>query len=188
MPNWCFNTLTLKHDDPLMIARAKEAFGRSELLNEFIPVPKPLLETIAGSIGDEDKQKDLEIQEAYNFKDYGYKNWYDFCVNEWGTKWDVDGDVVGDDLNSLTLSFESAWAPPVAAYEKLSEQGFYVEAMYYEPGMMFCGQYSSDEGDEFYEIEETSPEWVEGNIPRDIDKMFGISDEFAQWEAEESEE
>ena len=36
MPNWCNNTLTLTHEDPAMILRAKEALDRGEfLMNSF---------------------------------------------------------------------------------------------------------------------------------------------------------
>ena len=40
MPNWCLNTVTLEHDDPEMIARAKTSFAEGKFLNEFIPVPE----------------------------------------------------------------------------------------------------------------------------------------------------
>jgi hypothetical protein len=33
MPNWCSNMLTLTHEDPAMITRARDAFARGELLN-----------------------------------------------------------------------------------------------------------------------------------------------------------
>lgn len=71
MPNWCNNNLTLEHDDPAMITRAKEALDRGEFLQEFIPVPKELTETMAGSYGDDAKQKDLEAQMKANVAKYG---------------------------------------------------------------------------------------------------------------------
>lgn len=43
MPNYCSNMITLGHDDPAMILRAKEAFATGNFLQEFIPVPKDLL-------------------------------------------------------------------------------------------------------------------------------------------------
>jgi hypothetical protein len=91
MPNWCNNTLTLTHEDPAMILRAKEALDRGEFLSEFIPVPEDL-KIVAGSVGDPDEQKELERKTAENREKYGYGNWYDFCVGAWGTKWDVGGD------------------------------------------------------------------------------------------------
>ena len=37
MPNWCYNTVELTHEDPKMIARARAAFLDKGLLNEFVP-------------------------------------------------------------------------------------------------------------------------------------------------------
>ena len=39
MPNWCNNTVTIKHSDPEMIARVREAFEQERLCNEFLPNP-----------------------------------------------------------------------------------------------------------------------------------------------------
>ena len=75
MPNWCNNTLELAHKDPAMLIRAKDAFNRMELLNEFIPVPKPL-HIISGYIADPVEQAKLEAAPAQNKADYGYDNWY----------------------------------------------------------------------------------------------------------------
>lgn len=184
MPNWCSNSVVLKHKDPEFVARARQAAEKDGLLNEFIPVPKDLMETIAGSFGDEEKQKELEIQTAYNIKNYGYSNWYDFCINEWGTKWDVTGEVQDID-GGLMLNFESAWSPPIAAYEKLKSMGFEVEANYYEPGCSFVGEWIDGE-DIYYQIEGNS-EWVRENIPEHLDDAYGISEGMEQWEEEEAE-
>jgi len=74
-----------------MIKRAYDALERGEFLQEFIPVPEELKETMAGSYGDDEKQKALEAQQKRNVEKYGYSNWYDYCVGEWGTKWDCGG-------------------------------------------------------------------------------------------------
>ena len=39
MPNWCANTLTLEHEDPAMIERAKTAFAEGKFLKELVPPP-----------------------------------------------------------------------------------------------------------------------------------------------------
>jgi len=39
MPNWCANTVTIKHSDPKMIARVRDAFEQERLCNEFLPNP-----------------------------------------------------------------------------------------------------------------------------------------------------
>jgi len=190
MPNWCNNNLTLQHEDPAMITRAAEALERGEFLAEFIPVPKDL-QIVAGSVGDPVEQAELERKTAENVEKYGYGNWYDYCVGEWGTKWDVGADGSTDihpDGKMLHTYFDSAWSPPVTAYEKLTELGFTVGAMYYEPGMAYAGIYDSETGDEEYNLEGMSSQQVIDEIPAELDEAFGISECIAEYEAEETEE
>ena len=187
MPNWCNNTLTLEHDDPAMITRAKEALDRGEFLNEFIPVPEDLKIT-AGYLGDADEQKKLEEATARNVAELGYGNWYDYCVGEWGTKWDVGGDGQTDihpDGKMLHTSFDSAWSPPVNAYEKLEQLGFRVNAMFYESGMAFAGSYADGNCEDF-SLEDMSADDIEQNYP-DLDECFGISESIREYEAENEE-
>jgi len=190
MPNWCNNNLTLQHEDPAMITRAAEALERGEFLAEFIPVPKDL-QIVAGSVGDPVEQAELERKTAENVEKYGYGNWYDYCVGEWGTKWDVGADGTTDvhpDGKMLHTYFDSAWSPPVTAYEKLTELGFTVGAMYYEPGMAYAGIYDSETGDEEYNLEGMSSQQVIDEIPAELDEAFGISECIAEYEAENEED
>lgn len=189
MPNWCNNSVELYHSDPVMLERARTAFNDGRLLDEFIPVPKDL-HIVAGRVGadDDPKQKKLEEDTARNLATYGYANWYDFCVGEWGTKWDIgaDGNPAQDIPGGLMLGFDSAWAPPVCAYEKLIEMGFAIRAMYYEPGMAFAGIW--DNGDEdFYEYGGMSSEQIAEELPEVLDEAFGISESAAHWEEENEE-
>ena len=190
MPNWCNNTLNIRHEDPAMIERAKAAFIKGEFLNEFIPVPADL-HIVAGSVGDPDEQKQLEEQGELNRKTHGYTNWYDFCVNEWGTKWDVgangdDGHYSEQDSNGVVFNFDSAWSPPLAAYTKLMEQGFEILAYYYEPGMAFAGRWE-DGCDDYYEYGGMTSEEIASELPDDLDETFDISGQVAEWEAEDEE-
>jgi hypothetical protein len=185
MPNWCNNTVTLEHEDPAMIERAKVAFAEGKFLHEFVPVPLCLTETVAGCLGDPEKQAELEKSEQDNLNAYNYKNWYDFCVAEWGTKWDVGGDdgYVNDIEGGVILSFDSAWAPPVNAYARLIEQGFKVHAMYYEPGMCFAGVWDNGE-DDYYEYGDMNSDEAAETLPPELDEAFGISESMAEYEAE----
>ena len=188
MPNWCNNTLTLTHEDPAMILRAKEALDRGEFLQEFIPVPQDLKDTVSGSMG-EDHREAHEAQQKANREKHGYSNWYDFCVGEWGTKWDVGGQGQSDihpDGKMLHTTFDSAWSPPVNAYVKLEELGFGVNAMYYEGGMAYAGAYGEG-GDEEINLEGMSADDVENHYP-EIDEAFGISESMREYEAENEEE
>ena len=188
MPNWCNNVLTLEHEDPQMIARANEALNRGEFLQEFVPVPEELKNTMAGSFGDDEKQAELEAQTRRNIEKYGYGNWYDFCVGEWGTKWDVGGDGQSDiDPTGTTLftSFDSAWSPPVNAYARLEALGFRVSAMFYESGMAFAGTYEDGSCDDF-SLEGMSADEIERDYP-ELDEAFCISESIREYEAENEE-
>jgi len=153
MPNWCNNTIEISHEDRSKMEALVAAVNEGKFFNHVIPVPESL-HIVAGRVGnDEDeKQKDLVAQEEVNRAKHGYANWYDFCVNEWGTKWDIGGgDSSVDDIpGGLMLTFDSAWSPPIGAYEKLMEQGFNIRAMYYEPGMAFAGIWDNG-NDDYYE-------------------------------------
>ena len=188
MPNWCNNYLELEHDDPEMITRAKAAFIEGKLLAEFCPVPESL-HIVAGSVGDPIEQKKLEEDTAKNLEVHGYGNWYNYCVNEWGTKWDVGGDGYEpseDGPNETTMVFDSAWAPPTAAMDKFIALGFRVKLYYYESGMCFAGIYSED-GDDYYELGGMSIDEIEAAIPDELEIKFCIVEQMREWEEENQE-
>ena len=187
MPNWCNNSVEIYHEDPAMIERVRKAFNGEGLLQEFIPVPEEL-KIVAGSVGDPDEQKKLVEQTEANRQKYGYGNWYDYCVHEWGTKWDVgaDGNPAQDIPGGLMLGFDSAWSPPIGAYEKLTDMGFRIRAMYVECGMAFAGVWE-DGQDEFYEYGGLNSEQIAETLPVELDEAFGISESVAEWEAENQE-
>lgn len=196
MPNWCNNDITLKHKDPSMIERAHKALASGGLLQEFFPCPQDLIDTVAGSMGHgTPEQAALEAKEQSNLKKYGYKNWYDWNIANWGTKWDVGGDdglVQKLDENTLQASFDSAWAPPTNAYEKLIELGFYVKAYYNEPGMCFCGVWEGDAesgfDDNYCEYSGETSKTIREAVGEELDDYFELSDMMAEYEAEEMQD
>ena len=189
MPNWCNNVVELAHEDPAMLARARDALNRGEFLNEFIPVPEEL-KIVAGRVGDDTnpEQIALEAAEKSNLEKFGHKTWYDFCVNEWGTKWDVGGDGITCEIENgrISTSFDSAWGPPIAAYEKLTDLGFSVRAYYYEGGMCFAGVWE-DFNDDYYDLSGMDSAAVQEELPAVLDEMFCISEYMAEYEEENLE-
>ena len=199
MPNWCNNTITISHDDMAMMKRVVKGYNQHKLLDEFIPIPLELRESTMNL--DELKKnrnweykKELDaVREHLNRKYFGYKDWYDFCVSEWGTKWDIGRDSaysptlrIKDIKNkTVTFDFDSAWSFPSGAYEKLVDMGFSITAYYYEGGCGFCGLWENG-SDDYYEIHGNS-EWVLNNIPPSINQQFAISENMAEWEAENAE-
>ena len=185
MPNWCNNSVEIYHTDPAMIERARKAFNGEGLLQEFIPVPQELIDTVSGFVPE---QEALEAKQAANREKYGYSSWYDFCVSEWGTKWEIgaDGNPAQDIPGGLMLGFDSAWSPPIAAYEKLLEMGFRIRAMYYEPGMAFAGVWE-DGADDYYEYGGMNSDQIAEELPSELDECFCISEQVAEYEAENQE-
>jgi hypothetical protein len=189
MPNWCNNYLELEHEDPAMIERAKRAFAEGKLLEEFCPVPASL-HIVAGSVGDPDEQKKLEEDTARNIEVHGYGNWYDYCVNEWGTKWDVGGEgdqASQDSPTDLRMNFDSAWAPPIQAMDKFEALGFKVKLVYWESGMCFCGLYE-DGHDDYYDYTDMSADEVEADINPEIDECMNIVECLREWEEDNAED
>jgi hypothetical protein len=191
MPNWCNNYLELTHEDPAMIERAKRAFAEGKLLEEFCPVPASL-HIVAGRVGDDTdpKQIELEAQEKANLETHGYSTWYDYCVNEWGTKWDVGGDgdqASQDSPTDLRMNFDSAWAPPVAAMEKFQDLGFKVKLVYWESGMCFCGLFDEN-GDDYLDYTDMTADEVDAAINDEVDECMCIVENLREWEEQNAEE
>jgi hypothetical protein len=190
MPNWCDNTLTIRAGNQADIKRFAQALEAGEFLNSVIPVPEEL-KIVAGVVGSDDSPEQIALVEAEerNLKTYGAKNWYDFCVARWGTKWDVECDdvIISEDGLELTASFSSAWSPPLGVYEQLVELGYYVDASYHEGGMAFVGRWDNGD-DDYYEYGGYTSNTVRKAIGEYLDDQYGISEQMAQYEDEENEE
>jgi hypothetical protein len=189
MPNWCNNYLVLEHEDPEMITRARKAFNEGKLLEEFCPVPASL-HIVAGCVGDPDEQKKLEEDSARNLEVHGYANWYDYCVNEWGTKWDVGGEGDQSSQDSPTdvrMNFDSAWAPPIAAMDKFMDLGFKVKLIYWESGMCFCGIFDEN-GDDYLDYTDMTADEVDAAINDEVDECMCIVENLRMWEEDNREE
>jgi hypothetical protein len=190
MPNWCSNYVEVGHENPEKIRELSAAMERGEFLNHVIPVPEDL-KIVAGRVGDDTDadQIELERKTQENIEKYGAGNWYDFCVNRWGTKWDVDchGQVdLHPDATVVTASFDSAWAPPIGVYDELVEQGYTVRAYYYESGMCFAGIYDNGQDDTYSDWGDA--QGAKDTLPQDLDDFFAISESQAEWEAENEED
>jgi hypothetical protein len=109
---------------------------------------------------------------------------YDKSVEGWGTKWDVDPYhcELDDDCGVLSVSFDSAWNPPINLYNYLQSQGFSIYATYYEPGGGFAGVYS-DGNDRCYS--EFNDEFFDSEDGEELDACFCIRDDIEFWEQEE---
>ena len=205
MPNWCNNNISITGPNSVIdkiekIVKEESNNAENGLLQFFHPMPKELLETEAGPVAKTKKEKQARQARKLEF---GAENWYDWRVNNWGTKWEVC-EFYGVDRQYLTeqsegestisFAFSSAWAPPIGAYEQfLSDNNdCSLKAYYYEGGCDFMGVWDNGD-DRCYTISDTAPEgskdkfWdtEEGEM---LDEMFGITESMADYEAEQEAE
>ncbi len=72
---------------------------------------------------------DAALRQEHLLKTYGASTWYDWAINNWGTKWGCYDGSVGEVFGgALEAMFQSAWSPPSPALAVLSE--FYPDATF----------------------------------------------------------
>ncbi len=156
MPNHTDNRVILSHDDSKMIDDIYNVMNTddTELCNHLIPEPRD--DTGEPTSG-----------------------WYDWRLDNWGTKWDIyDANCTRMDANTLVLSFLSAWSPPIPVFDKLVDMGFEVNARYLDEGWMYIGEYDNSE------------DWMTDNVEGVVDTRPELDDEFgiSQYLKENEEE
>jgi len=149
MPNWCSNSITITGPADQM----KTLWGKAQdnwkngnygLLNAMVPMPAELKETEANG-----------TERPNLVEKYGHNDWYGWCNSNWGTKWDISDEGLEfedteDGYATISGWFESAWAPPIDAYNTFLENNeeMSIRANYEEGGMDFAGIY--EDGDDEY--------------------------------------
>lgn len=109
---------------------------------------------------------------------------YGLAINTWGTKWDINEPYCDwDGEDTLQLSFDSAWGPPLSAYETAeSTMDLEITASFYEPGMCFVGN-----RDESWEFDFEDEDWADG-IPQDLIDEWGLEEEYENWKEYQDDE
>jgi hypothetical protein len=160
MPNWCYNSVTISNEDKTKIDALEQELLKEETkpCNHLCPRP--------------------ESEE---------ENWYDWNINNWGTKWDVTPyDWRREDDNTISMNFDSAWSPPTTLYEYLVSEGWDVRAYYQEEGMSFIGKFEDGE-DFYYEYDITSRSSIE-ELPEDLIDYGDLLTRHEDWIAENEED
>jgi hypothetical protein len=155
MPNWCSNKIKVTHDDSnegkqqlaqfkLKVQTVVEGGG---IFSNFFPCPADLQELDA------------------NGKQY---TWYEWQIEHWGTKWDVNLDIVTFENtdDSLEFWFDTAWSPPTAFLESVSKEFPDLEFFnaYSEQGASYAGDETFVNGDKIEQFE-ISPQFDDEGEP-----------------------
>lgn len=133
MPNWCTNTLTIYGGAKSIKEFKKKAYRKVVENNEikeetdlsfeqFLPIP-------------------LEKKED---------GWYDWCISNWGTKWDACSVCLepSNKKTQLIYTFDTAWSPPCNIVTEMSKQfpSLLFHLHYDEPSMQFAGIFEIKNG------------------------------------------
>ena len=184
MPNWCNNTITLTGPKEKITAIYDKAREDNALLQQLKPMPEALEGTTSPA------PKEGKVQPLVD----GFDNWYDWRVQNWGTKWDVDMDglELSDDGTTITGWFDSAWAPPIHAYEYFltDNEDCSISSLYYEGGMDFAGKWE-DFADMMVTPGDFTADQMEdpsSGLIYDINEQFNFSEFVREYEEEQKTE
>jgi hypothetical protein len=133
MPNWCENEVEItfesktEYDKFITQAGIEEStspyleYNNEEkgygFFDRFVPTPPEMLEG---------------------------EGWWDWRINNWGTKWNPNFGMfeTDDDALKISLGMSTAWAPPIEFFTTFTEffPSAIVKLAYLEEGMGFCGK------------------------------------------------
>jgi len=184
MPNWCNNTITISGPKNKITKLYTEAKAGNGLLQSMYPMPKELENTTSPA------PKEGEPQPLVD----GYDNWYDWRVNNWATKWDVDVEnlELSEDGTNISGWFDSAWSPPTGAYEQFlaKNEDCSIKALYYEGGMDFGGEWF-DGGDTCLTMSDYSADQMEDpneGLIYELNEHFNFAESVREYEEEQKNE
>ena len=147
MPNWCHNRVSFYSDNEEQIKELYEIFNSDNVFQKIKPAPDwKNTPNEAGQLPvlREHKNANGEVfHRSYDFPDgKNDDRWYDWNINNWGTKWDIDQPECDElDHNCFECSFETAWSPAEGIFYELREKFPDVDCTWFydEPGMCFAG-------------------------------------------------
>ena len=104
--------------------------------------------------------KEAAERYRYNLETYGKLNWYDWNIENWGTKWDVmdceynEGKVNAKGKACGVYSFASAWSPPSKGVQSISEMfpKLLFDLRFWESGCGFKGRFVCKRGNVLHDI------------------------------------
>jgi hypothetical protein len=171
MPNHITSYVQIKGTKKKLDALKKKTLQEKDGIAEFdfngiIPMPAEVKRTGAGSASkvvatqaEADKinestptNNQLEYgidtwaitQAEYDrrMQEYGATNWYNWANLHWGTKWGAyDVSVIANKDTELVLQHDTAWSPPEPVWDKLTEMGFEVNAIWQDEDPSNEGEY-----------------------------------------------
>lgn len=169
MPNWSTNHLQVEGVENVRLFKEKVMPKDDRLtFKHLMPIPTKIsrCSCIFNSLYDTTIEKpelhdpmfyctdgyyDTATSRYLIWSGYATKNsdWFNWCVENWGTKWDAcDPVTVCDEADCLSFEFDTAWSPPSGFYAKLAEVGIEFLAEFAIEGGLGSGTYTADKDDD----------------------------------------
>lgn len=172
MPNYCYNNLNvvgnpehcakeivefcLKYcspddDDPNATLDLSKTFKVD--FDKVIPMPKFIEEPdfpywLKDDAMLKQHKKTVESVKNKNIELFGYEGWYEWCNDNWGTKWNSFNANCNFMDARLWIEFDTAWCPAIPVIKKLiidnPHLSFHLH--YEEPSMGFQGELIGSNG------------------------------------------
>lgn len=186
MPNHTSTLLTVTGPNKEIESFMKKAAGKDSVLSfqSLYPLPSELVGSRAPSNPetDEEKERSEHLRQLY-----GYDNWYEWCIENWSTKWDCydqdeewnEEDVDGG-YKTIKLYYYTAWSPATNFYTEVSKQF---------PSLEFRHEFADEGGgflgyEEFQNGEMTDAEELDWNSDEGIE----VRDRLGVYYPEDEEE
>lgn len=134
MPNWCYNSVQIKGNPEIIKKFVEEVHGyrRALSFSKVIPEPDGIYER---------ENEDGGVEGGLKLP-----GWYEWCCENWGTKWDVESSYNEVDLHirpeGIDYTFHTAWAPSVPVFQSLAERypNLEIDYIYCDESMDFGGR------------------------------------------------
>jgi hypothetical protein len=131
MPNWCDNDLFIYGSEQDLKKIKEQVTNEAGEFDFGKIVPEP---TTPDYFKDNLSSEDMKQHPL---------NWYEWRIENWGTKWNARESVITevDETKTLQAWFQTAWSPATPITLALSKQypNVVIEHKYIEEGMQFCG-------------------------------------------------
>jgi len=110
----------LKEKDGIKFFQRGESAFR---MQKILPCPEEL-RNVTSPVRAENGENDKQFKErvARHKKLYGSTDWYGWQTSNWGTKWDVDGEINSQTKYRIVYIYDSAWSPNTSFFYNICEK------------------------------------------------------------------
>jgi len=187
MPNHTQNNITILCSNKSLLQQMEKGFRNHDLMKTFHPMPSELEHSVSGS---ENAKPEWQKEQSKDLiKKYGHDNWYNWCCDNWGTKWDVynsdepqtsyDSRITQrhefsndtnkkEKIHQLQISFHTAWSPPINFFHHLTEKHHEITQInlnFLDEGWLFIG----------------TAEWIRHSQEEDVEYSEYIHDDMTKF-------